>query len=183
MPLFPLEDAIISTPMSMNSVPHTAEWTEQNFALEDAIGTHACWLEASMHVINSLPLGWHLLLTVATITHVATLKAIGVVHRRRSSSGSGKANSTRYYPTSSAEMIMLPGAESGGMAAVAGGNSMQGTRMQGHLITETNFKVYAYAPSPVQEALLSKFVCLSAPVGYVVVALTLEAISALSISW
>ena len=30
---------------------------EQKFALEDAVRSNACWLEASMHVVNEMPLG------------------------------------------------------------------------------------------------------------------------------
>jgi hypothetical protein len=53
---------------------------EQDFALEDAIGSHACSLhacslQANMRVTNSIPLGSPLLFTVvATINHVETLK-------------------------------------------------------------------------------------------------------------
>jgi hypothetical protein len=38
----------------------------QCFALEDAFGSHDCWLEASMHMTDSMPLERPLLLTVAT---------------------------------------------------------------------------------------------------------------------
>jgi hypothetical protein len=36
----------------------------QNFALEDAIGSHACSLEANMRVTNGIPLGSPLLLSL-----------------------------------------------------------------------------------------------------------------------
>jgi hypothetical protein len=29
---------------------------EENFALQDAVGSHACWLEVSMRVTNTMPL-------------------------------------------------------------------------------------------------------------------------------
>lgn len=48
---------------------------EQNFALEDAIGPHACSLEAKMRVTNGIHLGSTLALTVVIINHVETLKA------------------------------------------------------------------------------------------------------------
>jgi hypothetical protein len=38
----------------------------QKSTLEDAIGSHACSLEANMRVTNSIPLGWPLLLPVHT---------------------------------------------------------------------------------------------------------------------
>jgi hypothetical protein len=47
---------------------------ELNFALEAAIGSHACSLGTSMHVANSLPLGCPLPLTVTTMNCVETLK-------------------------------------------------------------------------------------------------------------
>jgi hypothetical protein len=37
----------------------------QKFTLEDAIGSHACSLEANMRVTNGIPLGCSLLLPVA----------------------------------------------------------------------------------------------------------------------
>jgi hypothetical protein len=47
----------------------------QKFALEDAIGSHACLLEANMRVIDGIPLGCPLLLPVGTVNCVQTLKA------------------------------------------------------------------------------------------------------------
>jgi hypothetical protein len=47
----------------------------QNFTLEDAIGSHACSLEASRRVTNGIPLGCPLFLLVHTVNCVATLKA------------------------------------------------------------------------------------------------------------
>jgi hypothetical protein len=46
----------------------------QKFTLEDAIGSHACSLEANMRVTNGIPLGSSLLLPVCTVTCVQTLK-------------------------------------------------------------------------------------------------------------
>jgi hypothetical protein len=43
--------------------------------LEDALGSHACWLEVSMRVTNGIPLGCPLPLTVATVNSIQTLKA------------------------------------------------------------------------------------------------------------
>jgi hypothetical protein len=47
----------------------------QTFTLEDAIGSHACSLEANMSVTNAFHLGWPLPLTVVTVNSVQTLKA------------------------------------------------------------------------------------------------------------
>jgi hypothetical protein len=44
------------------------------FALEGAIGSHACWLEASMRVTNSILLGRPLHLIAAAMNCVKTLK-------------------------------------------------------------------------------------------------------------
>jgi hypothetical protein len=47
----------------------------QIFTLEDAIGSHACSLEANTRVTNGIPLGSSLLLPVDTVNCVQTLKA------------------------------------------------------------------------------------------------------------
>jgi hypothetical protein len=47
----------------------------QKFTLEDAIGSHACSLEANMRVTNGIPLGSSILLPVCTVNCVQTLKA------------------------------------------------------------------------------------------------------------
>jgi hypothetical protein len=47
----------------------------QKFTLEDAIGSHACSLEANTRVTNGIPLGCSLLLPVGTVNCVQTLKA------------------------------------------------------------------------------------------------------------
>jgi hypothetical protein len=50
---------------------------EQDFALEDAIGSHACSLEANMRVTKGIPLGSPLLLPfVTTVNCVETAKAL-----------------------------------------------------------------------------------------------------------
>jgi hypothetical protein len=67
------------------------------------------------------------------------LNAVGLTYQR-------KTGGARYYPTSSAVLLMQP--ERGGV----------GGSPTGHLITETNFRVYAHQPTVVQEALLSKFI-------------------------
>jgi hypothetical protein len=48
----------------------------QKFTLEDAIGSHACSLEANMRVTNGNPLGCPLLLPVDTVNCVQTLKGM-----------------------------------------------------------------------------------------------------------
>jgi hypothetical protein len=48
----------------------------QKVALEDAIGSHACSLEANMRVTNSIPLGCSLLLPVDTVNCVQTLQVV-----------------------------------------------------------------------------------------------------------
>jgi hypothetical protein len=47
----------------------------QKFTLEDAIGSHACSLEANTRVTNGIPLGSSLLLPVCTVNCFQTLKA------------------------------------------------------------------------------------------------------------
>jgi hypothetical protein len=47
----------------------------QKFTLEDAIGSHACSLEASRRVTNGIPLGCPRFLPVHTVNCVQTLKA------------------------------------------------------------------------------------------------------------
>jgi hypothetical protein len=46
----------------------------QKFTFEDAIGSHACSLEASRRVTNGIPLGSPLFLPVHTVICVQTLK-------------------------------------------------------------------------------------------------------------
>jgi hypothetical protein len=48
----------------------------QKFTLEDAIGSHACSLEANTRVTNGIPLGSSLHLPVCTVNCVQTLKAL-----------------------------------------------------------------------------------------------------------
>jgi hypothetical protein len=54
----------------------------QKFTLEDAIGSHACSLEANMRVTNGIPLRCSLVLPVDTANCVQTLKAHRVVGER-----------------------------------------------------------------------------------------------------
>jgi hypothetical protein len=62
---------------------------QQKFTLEDAIGSHACSLEANTRVTNGIPLGCSLLLPVDTVNFVQTLKA------RRSRPGCGRGSRQR----------------------------------------------------------------------------------------
>jgi hypothetical protein len=52
----------------------TVLFFRQKFTLEDAIGSHACSLEANMRVTNGIPLGSSLLLPVCTVNCAQTLK-------------------------------------------------------------------------------------------------------------
>jgi hypothetical protein len=52
----------------------------QKFTLDDAIGSHACSLEANMRVTNGIPLGSPLLLPVVIINHAETLKVPPIMH-------------------------------------------------------------------------------------------------------
>jgi SpoVK/Ycf46/Vps4 family AAA+-type ATPase len=63
---------------------------EQDFALEDAIGSHACSLDANMRVTNGIPRGSPLLLPVGTVNYVETLKV--AVNRALEIGGGGVAN-------------------------------------------------------------------------------------------
>jgi hypothetical protein len=74
---------------------------ENDFTLEDAIGSYGRSLEASMHVTNSMPLASSLFLPVDTVNCVATLKVLcdmqariwarskktGHIHRARTTTG------------------------------------------------------------------------------------------------
>jgi WD40 repeat protein len=51
----------------------------QKLTLEDAIGSHACSLEANMRVTNGIPLGSSLLLPACTVNCVQTRKGLGVL--------------------------------------------------------------------------------------------------------
>ena len=70
---------------SIASTPEagTVRVFRQKFTLEDAIGSHACSLEANMRVTNDIPLGCSLLLPVCTVNCVQTLKASGIRPARR----------------------------------------------------------------------------------------------------
>jgi hypothetical protein len=54
----------------------------QKVTLQDAIGSHACSLEARMRVPNAIPLGCLLLLPAVTVNCVQTLKAGERAHTR-----------------------------------------------------------------------------------------------------
>jgi hypothetical protein len=60
----------------------------QKFTLEDAIGSHACSLEANTRVTNGIPLGSSLLLPVHTVNCVQTLEATAVEQWRVQHGGS-----------------------------------------------------------------------------------------------
>jgi hypothetical protein len=71
-------DVLLSRCMFQWSVPvsqlHGARF-RQKFTLDDAIGSHACSLEANTRVTNGIPLGSSPLVPVDTVNCVATLKA------------------------------------------------------------------------------------------------------------
>jgi hypothetical protein len=56
----------------------TVRGFRQKFTLDDAIGSHACSLEANMRVPNGIPMGCPLLLPVGTVNCAQTLKAVRV---------------------------------------------------------------------------------------------------------
>jgi hypothetical protein len=74
--------AILKAPAPDRSIyaPGPVRVFRQKFTLEDAIGSHACSLEAltRVRVANGIPLGCPLLLPVGTVNCVQTLKACGV---------------------------------------------------------------------------------------------------------
>jgi hypothetical protein len=63
-------------------LPHKRVWYGAGFreklALDDAIGSHACSLEAIICVTNGIPLGCSLLLPVGTVNSVQTLKVFSL---------------------------------------------------------------------------------------------------------
>jgi hypothetical protein len=70
----------------------------RNFTLEDAIGAHACSLEASKRVTNGISLGCSLLLPVDTGNDVDTLKAwLPAACWRGQHPGSNKHNIARGF--------------------------------------------------------------------------------------
>jgi hypothetical protein len=62
-------DAMVSV---VDSTVGTLRVFRHNFALEDAIGSHACSLQANMRVTNSIPLGSPPLIAVFIINYVET---------------------------------------------------------------------------------------------------------------
>jgi hypothetical protein len=80
MPPLPLKDLAAVPQKTANQGRgsiRTVRVFRQKFTLEDAIGSHACSLEANMRVINGIPLGSSPLLPVGTVISVQTLKAPG----------------------------------------------------------------------------------------------------------
>jgi hypothetical protein len=55
--------------------PFSSGWQSLWLAIEDVISSHACWLEVSTRVINSIPLGCPFFLPGHAVNHVATLQA------------------------------------------------------------------------------------------------------------
>jgi hypothetical protein len=51
----------------------------QHSAIDDAIGSHACWLEANMRVPDGIPLRSSLLVPACTVNCVQTLKVRGSI--------------------------------------------------------------------------------------------------------
>jgi hypothetical protein len=68
---------LTSTVQMCSRVMCTVRVFRQKFTLEDAIGSHACSLEANIRVTNGIPLGSPLILPVDTVNCVQTLKARG----------------------------------------------------------------------------------------------------------
>jgi hypothetical protein len=66
---------MVNTYMIVEMAEVTVRVFEQDFAIEDAIGSHACSLEANIRVTIGIPLGSPLRLTVAIINYAETLKA------------------------------------------------------------------------------------------------------------
>ena len=65
MPVLTLDSAVLG--LDLVAQTGTVRIFRQYFALEDAIGSHSCLLEANMRVTNSIPLGCQLPLTVVAI--------------------------------------------------------------------------------------------------------------------
>jgi hypothetical protein len=86
---FPLVDNQISGSNCSVEAPFQCGWCTvlafgQDFALEDAIGSHACSIEANMRVTNGIPLGSPPLI-VTIINYVETLKGMGQFQERAAS--------------------------------------------------------------------------------------------------
>jgi hypothetical protein len=81
---------LANTPSSATNGTSSRQCTvrvfRQNFTIEDAIGSHACSLEANTRVANSIPLGCSLLLPVDTVNCVQILKggSEGFAYNQRS---------------------------------------------------------------------------------------------------
>jgi predicted RNA binding protein YcfA (HicA-like mRNA interferase family) len=87
--------------LPMDQIEGTVRFFRQKFTLEDAIGSHACSLEANMRVTNGIPLGRPLLLPVDTVNCVQTLKELGWMKQR------GSHRMWRPYMQSSGRTISL----------------------------------------------------------------------------
>jgi hypothetical protein len=79
----------------------------QKFTLEDAIGSHACSLETSMHVTNDIPLGCSLLLPFRTVNCVQTLKAFGMAEGVVTPCEGAKADGQSWEQCGPGEMKMF----------------------------------------------------------------------------
>ena len=81
---------LANTPSSATNGTSSRQCTvrvfRQNVTIEDAIGSHACSLEANTRVANSIPLGCSLLLPVDTVNCVQILKggSEGFAYNQRS---------------------------------------------------------------------------------------------------
>jgi hypothetical protein len=64
------------TLFTIQATKGTVRVFRQKSTLEDAIGSHACSLEASRRVTNGIPLGSSLFLPVHTVNCVQTLKVV-----------------------------------------------------------------------------------------------------------
>jgi hypothetical protein len=90
-------------------------FSRQKFTLEDAIGSHACSLEANKRATNGIPLGCPLLLPVGTVNCVQTLKGVFLWANR---SLFGAVSLTPLNEKSEApEVLLLP--KTSGRSAVA----------------------------------------------------------------
>jgi hypothetical protein len=70
-----IRGGVVSLPDDVAGYSGTVRVFRQDFALEDAIRSHAYSIEANMRVTNGIPLGISLLLPVGTVNCVQTLQA------------------------------------------------------------------------------------------------------------
>jgi hypothetical protein len=91
----------------------------QKFTLEDAIGSHACSLEASRRVTNGISLGSSLFLPVDTVNCVQTLKVmVGSSVRFMLKGGGGACINLRVWCASHA--VVTPWCRAEGDTKVSG---------------------------------------------------------------